>query len=383
MRIALFTDGIYPYVIGGMQKHSFYLAKYFARNKVHIDLYHPIIDIKEVAFLNCFATEEKEYIHPIFVVAPKSIYFPGHYIYESYTYSKNVYLKYIQNKKPDFIYAQGFVGWELIKQKKNGNVSIPSIGVNFHGLNMFQPAFGFKNMLNNCLFRLPARFNLKNTDYIFSLGPKLSELIVQNGINIKNIINVPVGIDDSWLIGEHEIKNNPVISFVFVGRYDRIKGIALLNVAIRNVLKKNSSFFFNFIGPFPPDAQLKHPNIFYHGEIKDDLLLKSIVRKNDVIVSSGFSEGMPTVIIEAMATGLAVISTDVGAVSELVDEKNGLLIPPGSFESIENAMIKFIKMDKIDLLNMKKCSLNKVKKRFLWEGIVAKTIEEIEKLVMK
>ena len=32
MRIALITDGIAPYVIGGMQKHSFYLAKYFAKN---------------------------------------------------------------------------------------------------------------------------------------------------------------------------------------------------------------------------------------------------------------------------------------------------------------------------------------------------------------
>jgi hypothetical protein len=31
MRIALITDGIAPYVLGGMQKHSFYLAKYFCK----------------------------------------------------------------------------------------------------------------------------------------------------------------------------------------------------------------------------------------------------------------------------------------------------------------------------------------------------------------
>ena len=40
MRIALITDGIAPYVLGGMQKHSFYLAKYFAKNKIHVDLIH-------------------------------------------------------------------------------------------------------------------------------------------------------------------------------------------------------------------------------------------------------------------------------------------------------------------------------------------------------
>ena len=37
MQIALITDGIAPYVLGGMQKHSFYLAKYFAKNKIKKD----------------------------------------------------------------------------------------------------------------------------------------------------------------------------------------------------------------------------------------------------------------------------------------------------------------------------------------------------------
>ena len=33
MRIALITDGIMPFVTGGMQKHSSYIAKYFTKNK--------------------------------------------------------------------------------------------------------------------------------------------------------------------------------------------------------------------------------------------------------------------------------------------------------------------------------------------------------------
>ena len=40
MRVALITDGISPYVLGGMQKHSYYLVKYFAKNKIHVDLVH-------------------------------------------------------------------------------------------------------------------------------------------------------------------------------------------------------------------------------------------------------------------------------------------------------------------------------------------------------
>jgi len=40
MRVALFTNGIWPYVIGGMQKHSYYLVKYFAMRGIEVDLYH-------------------------------------------------------------------------------------------------------------------------------------------------------------------------------------------------------------------------------------------------------------------------------------------------------------------------------------------------------
>lgn len=381
MNIALLTDGIYPHVLGGMQTHSFYLAKYFAQNKIDVDLYHPIVNMNEGSFSDCFSIDEAKYIHPVFVEFPKSTYYPGHYISESYAYSKNIYLKYLKNKKPDFIYAQGFTGWELIKQKKQSENSIAPIGVNFHGLNMFQPAFGLKNRLNNVLFKPPVKFNLKYADCIFSLGGNLSSLIRQNVKGVKKIIEIPVGIDNKWLIQEPEIKNCNLISFVFIGRYDKVKGIDLLNKAIQHLANKNIPFEFNFIGPFPFEKQLKYSTIKYHGEIRDTSTLKHIIQKCDVIVSSSYSEGMPTVILEAMACGLAVIATNVGAVVELVNAENGRVISSGSVERLEEAMFEFIQMDKEQLLEMKKHSLKKVKSRFLWDKIITQTIAEIKAII--
>ena len=48
-----------------------------------------------------------------------------------------------------------------------------------------------------------------------------------------------------------------------------------------------------------------------------------------------YSEGMPNVIMEAMSRGLAIIATDVGAVSKLVDEENGWLINPRGLEKLK------------------------------------------------
>ena len=59
MRIALLTDGIFPYVIGGMQKHSFYLAKYFIKNKIYIDLYHTNQSQYDISKLEFFSEEIK------------------------------------------------------------------------------------------------------------------------------------------------------------------------------------------------------------------------------------------------------------------------------------------------------------------------------------
>src|SRR6218665_1951780 len=112
MRIALITDGIWPYVLGGMQKHSYYVCKYLARQKVQVDLFHFNQSDFEIQKLEFFTPEELQYIKARVIPFPKSLPFPGHYLYNSWRYSKQVYkaigpelLSY------DFIYTKGFTGW--------------------------------------------------------------------------------------------------------------------------------------------------------------------------------------------------------------------------------------------------------------------------------
>lgn len=381
MRIALLTDGIYPYRIGGMQTHSFYMAAYFARNKVAVDLYHPEIETDQQSFMSCFSEEERECITVILVKEYKTIYFPGHYLLESYRYSKSIYELYIQRPAVDFIYAQGFTAWFFLKKKEEERKTFPAIGVNFHGLNMFQPAFGIRNKFNNLLFRKPVRFNLRGADVVFSLGKQLSRLLNENGIPFDKIVEIPVGIADSWLNDKNTIRNNDVLTFLFVGRYDKVKGIEMINDSIQGLNRQGMKFKFDFIGAIPDDKKVNAKNVHYHGEIRDQQVLQSQIRQADVLVSASFSEGMPTVILEAMACGLAVITTDVGEVKELVSSENGYVIEPGSAAALLQCMKQLIELDKNALLQLKTSGARKVRERFGWDRIINQTIREIARQI--
>lgn len=243
---------------------------------------------------------------------------------------------------------------------------------------MFQPSFGGRTKLNNMLFKPAVKYNLANADCVFSLGTNLSNLISHIS---KSVIEIPIGIDNTWLINEAEITNNDTVNFVFVGRYDAVKGIDILNNSLKKLFESDASFMFNFVGPFPADVQVNNKKVKYYGEIKNNLELKNIVKKSDVIVSASYSEGMPTAILEAMACGLAVLSTNVGVVDELVDDGNGILIVPGDIDILAKALSDFINMSPKKLLDMKLNSRRKVELNFLWDKIISKTIVKIEQFI--
>ena len=74
--------------------------------------------------------------------------------------------------------------------------------------------------------------------------------------------------------------------------------------------------------------------------------------------------------MEGMARGLAVIATDVGAVSELVNQENGVLLEHVSVEGLVQALSFFNSMSASSLKSMQKNSLEKIQS-FTWSSLGA------------
>ena len=381
MRIALLTDGIYPYVVGGMQKHSYNLAKYFAQQKIYIDLYHCNSSQTNynIQKLEVFTEEEKKYIKSIVIDFPAKGYYPGHYLRESYKYSESVYQRLIQNPLPDFIYAQGFCAWKSIKEKKRG-AALPPIAVNFHGLEMFQLTLSLKARLQQLLLRSSTRFNLLNADYVINYGGKIAELLLSLGCKQQQLITSPNATEIKWLEQSATTTNTPR-KFLFIGRYERRKGVQELSTVLKQLLADTkANFEFHFVGPIPDEVKISKSNIIYHGSVIDFDAIKKIIRSVDVLVCPSLAEGMPTVIVEAMASGLAVIATDTGGTQSLVSQKTGWLIEPGSESQLKNALMDAINVSNEALSAKKENAIQLIKDEFLWERVIDKSIVDIKRI---
>lgn len=68
----------------------------------------------------------------------------------------------------------------------------------------------------------------------------------------------------------------------------------------------------------------------------------------DLYVLCSRSEGMPNTILEAMASGVPVVSTRVGGADELVvDGETGILVPPGQLDLLADAMARVIRSEQL------------------------------------
>ncbi|GAB4208572.1 MAG: glycosyltransferase family 1 protein [Coleofasciculaceae cyanobacterium] len=202
--------------------------------------------------------------------------------------------------------------------------------------------------LTRCLYRY---FNM-------TICPSMAASKSCQNMGVSNIRTIPFcGIDIStyspsrrnrkwlepWLSVEEQ--NNKIITFL--GRLGFEKRVDLLIEAFVKLKRRhpNYSLIINGDGPVEVVNQLKQlaqqvPHIhftgFILGEMKANLLASC-----DVFCSPSPYETFGRTIVEAMASGLPVITADSGAVSEyMLDGVNGYLVPPNDVEELANCIHK-------------------------------------------
>ena len=354
MHVLFLADGLFPVVVGGMQKHSTMLIKHLS----------PLVD--QITVCTCGPTNvpppPTEDVLAELVTTKANVKvlactfkdmgkLPGHYLRASRNLSRT-YLNLAGDlSKYDCIYAQGLTGDAFLKRH-------PRVMVNLHGLEMFQPAFSRQEAVAKRLMRPHFRRQIRLGWKLVSLGGKLGDILLSQGARKEQVVVLPNGVDDFWYDTPKAAKPIGQTRFLMVGRNEYRKGFHVLQVAL-SILEEPIEL--HLVGDWP-QINSTHHNVTYHGVVRDKHELIKIVDSCDVLLLPSLSEGMPTVVLEAKARGLGVIATDVGAMSTIEDE----LISPGDAESLAKSM-------QAEYAGLSKNALNA---NFRWSEIARRTIKE-------
>ena len=359
------TDGVFPHAVGGMQRHSVLLLAELAK-----------IGIWEIIVIH---PHDKKVFDTSLGFKEISIpfEFSGFYIRKQYEYSKEVY-KIIEQYPDAVVYAQGF----------SVLYGLPKIGhrviINQHGLEPFQ-GLTFSDKYKTFPMRMMERYQFKHAAKVISLGGRLTTILRREVPNAHKKIEI---LPNAVIPGEEPIRNfdKEKLELLFVGRFAANKGINVLMEGIRslNIEGYTERLHFNIVGKGPLYEQYikenNFSNVTFHGFADDDQLMK-LYRSCDLFVFPTLFEGMPTVVLEAMAGGMPIVVTDTGATAELVNRDNGYLIETNNMRSLKWGIQSFYQLTPEKRLELSLASRRKVLKNITWPIVAKKHIELFEKFL--
>jgi glycosyltransferase involved in cell wall biosynthesis len=386
MRWLLLTDGMSPFELGGMQKHSANLFRQLLRAGDQVDVAHCItgsnsfLPNEEVLARLSISSTPKGSIQQF--VFPKLGHLPGHYLKESYAYSVSLF-KYYQPSEDnwDVVFAQGFTGWKFIEERKKGKWKVPIIN-HFHGMEMFQAALGWKDRVQQWMFKSPVRWNIRNADFTISLGGQIHQILLDQGVDKSKILDLPVAIDADWLRKDEKKAHLP-LKLLFVGRNESRKGLKQLLAAFINWDQQGKDIRLTIVGNIPLTQRIKHSHVHYEGVIQEEQKMKDIMDHHDVLVVPSFSEGMPTVILEAMSRKMAIMCTKVGATEVMVNEENGFLMKSPLVSDILCGLNAISEWTPNQLNEMGSISWRKVNVNWTWEKVMSEWRPQVQNIVLR
>lgn len=181
---------------------------------------------------------------------------------------------------------------------------------------------------------------------------------------------VHCGLEPSFFDNTHVVKDKrgKLLKFLCIGRLCEQKGQLLLLRAFNQFVKQGNTAHMTFAGDGEMrdavEAYITQHQLSDHVTITgwiDSNEIKSLLDASDAMVLPSFAEGLPVAIMEAMAVGVAVISTSIAGIPELiVDKKTGLLIVAGSQKALEDALLAFSELNSDELICMKQEAYNAV-----------------------
>jgi len=159
---------------------------------------------------------------------------------------------------------------------------------------------------------------------------------------------VPLGVDISVFIPRLFRPKPERLEILCVGRLSPAKAQHVLIAAAEQLIKEGYKLRIRFAGDGPDrpmlEGQVRQRGLTAYAVFEGNLhqeRIRDLYRETDVFALASFAEGVPVVLMEAMAMEIPCVATCVAGVPELIrDEVDGLLVPPADDNSLARAIAR-------------------------------------------
>jgi len=234
-------------------------------------------------------------------------------------------------------------------------------------------------------------------DKVFVLSEKLKEkfssIIEADKLEvINNIVNT--GVFDDHLekrIARDSYNGKDGIKILFVGRLSQSKGLWDVLDIVPSIVDQRKNVKFEIAGFAESEGEeLKIREYCGSFDFKDHVTLlgnisgevKNITFGNaDIFLLPTHNDNMPNVILEAMASGLAIVSTNIGEIPDMVTNGvNGFIVEAGDTKQLAEKLLLLIESDELRY-NMGQASYRKAREGYSIEVGVSKMKNVFENLL--
>ena len=199
-------------------------------------------------------------------------------------------------------------------------------------------------------------------DLFLALSDRMKEELIRLGCNKQKIVVHRLGVDiKKFNFSSRKLKNNGKANLLTIARLVEKKGVQYSVKAVTEVLKKYRNIEYKIVGDGPLKRDLA--GLISELNISDNVQLIGWRRQEEIIellkdtdillapsvtAQDGDQEGTPTVLIEALAQGIPVISTYHSGIPELVqDGISGFLVPERDTNALAEKIIYLLEHQEI------------------------------------
>lgn len=226
------------------------------------------------------------------------------------------------------------------------------------------------------------------SDFAVGASSFTLKTLVKQGMAENCVHLAPYGVNIEDFKPKKEFKRNEKMRFLFVGSFSQRKGISYLLQAFKELEDAGENVSLTMAGRGIMDYELVKSYKLKCLETHINLPIEKLVelmQDSDVFVFPSICEGFGLVLVQAMATGLPLITTYNTSGPDFIEEgKDGFLIEAQDVEAIKNK-VKYFLQNPEEVKRMGQNAIIK-SKDFTWDKFsseIIKSVEKAEKLFLK